>query len=133
TINSDDVPPRETTEPSTPTRRSGSAALVFVVALAIAGAAVAFMLLGRVQAQPYILVLLALLAMVGLFMVFALAAGIVQFADRTADDPIIRRVADGAFDGVVVTDARGHVVYANAAYLALTGAATLAEARALER
>src|SRR5919198_1634204 len=109
TVTPDDVPQRETAEPTAPVRRSGSVALVFVVALAIVGAAVAFMLLGRVQAQPYILPLVVLLAAVGLFMVLALAAGMVQFADRTADDPIIRRVADGAFDGVVVTDARGHV------------------------
>ena len=133
TINSDELPQREIAEPPAATRRSGSAALVFVVALAVVATAVAFMLLGRAQAQPYILGLLALLAMVGLFMAFAFAAGIVQFADRSATDPIIRKVADGAFDGVVVTDQRGHIAYANPAYLALTGAATPAEARAVER
>src|SRR5258708_11707692 len=124
---------RENAEPRAATRRSGSAVLVFLVALAVVASAVAFMLLGRAQAQPYILGLLALLAMVGLFMAFAFAAGIVQFADRSATDPIIRKVADGAFDGVVVTDQRGHIAYANPAYLALTGAATPAEARAVER
>ncbi len=129
----DDVTQREIAEPPAATRRSGSAALVFLVALAVVAAAVGFMLLGRVQAQPYILGLLALLAMVGLFMAFAFAAGMVQFADRTANDPIVRKVADGAFDGVVVTDQRGHIVYANPAYLALTGAASLAEARTVER
>ena len=82
------------------------------------------MTLGRAQAQPYILALLALLAMVGLFTLFAFAAGIVRFADRAADDPLMRPIADHAFDGIAVTDPRGHVVYANAAYLALTGAAS---------
>src|SRR5215470_14942149 len=100
----DETPRRETAEPPAASRRSGSAALVFLVALAVVAAAVAFMLLGRVQAQPYILGLLALLAMVGLFMAFAFAAGIVQFTDRSANDPIVRKVADGAFDGIVVTD-----------------------------
>src|SRR4029077_15382506 len=132
TINSDELPQRETAEPPAQTRR-GSAALVFLVALAVIAAAVAFMLLGRAQAQPYFLVLLAPLASVGLFMAFAFAAGIVQFADRSANDPIVRKVAEGAFDGVVVTDQRGHIVYANPAYLALTGAASLAEARTVER
>src|ERR1051326_6332386 len=113
----DEAPPREVAEPPAAPRRSGRAALVFLVALTVVAAAVAFMLLGRVQAQPYILVLLAPLASIGLFMAFAFAAGIVQFADRTANDPIIRKVADGAFDGVVVTDQRGHVAYANPAYL----------------
>jgi two-component system cell cycle sensor histidine kinase/response regulator CckA len=116
-----------------PVRRSGSIVLVLLVAGAIVAAAIAFMTLGRAQAQPYILGLLALLAMVGLFNLFAFAAGIIRFADRAADDPIIRPIADHAFDGLAVTDSRGHVVYSNAAYLALTGAATPQEARPVER
>src|SRR6218665_1478432 len=97
-----------------PARRSGSIVLVLLIAAAIIGCAVAFMTLGRAQAQPYILGLLALLAMVGLFVLFAFAAGIVRFADRTSDDPIMRTVADHAFDGIAFTDAPSHVVYANA-------------------
>ena len=62
------------------------------------------MTLGRAQAQPYILALLALLAMVGLFNLFAFAAGIIRFADRTADDPVMSRIADHAYDGLAVTD-----------------------------
>src|SRR5437763_16758138 len=98
-------------------RRGGSIVLVLLVAGAIVAAAVAFMTLGRAQAQPYILASLALLAMVGLFTLFAFAAGIVRFADRVADDPIMRLMADHALDGLAVTDSRGYVVYANAAYL----------------
>src|SRR3954469_17082764 len=116
-----------------PARRSGSIVLVLLMAGAIVAAAVAFMTLGRAQAQPYILGLLALLAMVGLFNLFAFAAGIIRFADRASDDPIIRPIADHAFDGLAVTDSRGHVVYSNAAYLALTGAATSQDARPVER
>jgi two-component system cell cycle sensor histidine kinase/response regulator CckA len=116
-----------------PQRRSGSIVLVLVIAAAIIASAVAFMTLGRTQAQPYILGLLALLAMIGLFTLFAFAAGIVRFADRSADDPVMRSVTDHAFDGIAVTDARGQVVYANAAYLALTGAASVQDARPVER
>lgn len=116
-----------------PPRRSGSIVLVLVIAAAIIASAVAFMTLGRTQAQPYILGLLALLAMIGLFTLFAFAAGIVRFADRSADDPVMRSVTDHAFDGIAVTDARGQVVYANAAYLALTGAASAQDARPVER
>jgi two-component system cell cycle sensor histidine kinase/response regulator CckA len=116
-----------------PARRSGSILLVLLIAAAIIAAAVAFMTLGRIQAQPYILGSLALLAMVGLFTLFAFAAGIVRFADRAADDPVMRSVTDHAFDGIAVTDERGHVVYANAAYLALTGATSAQDARPVER
>src|SRR5690242_6536350 len=86
-----------------PGRRGGSILLVLLVAGAIVAAAVALMTLGHANAQPYILALLALLAMFGLFTLFAFAAGIVRFADRTADDPLMRPIADHAFDGIAVT------------------------------
>jgi two-component system cell cycle sensor histidine kinase/response regulator CckA len=116
-----------------PARRGGSIVLVLLVAFGIVAVAVALMTIGRAQAQPYILGLLALLAMVGLFNLFAFAAGIIRFADRAADDPVKGRIADQAYDGLAVTDSRGHVVYSNAAYLALTGAATAQDVRPVER
>jgi two-component system, cell cycle sensor histidine kinase and response regulator CckA len=116
-----------------PARRGGSILLVLLVAGGLVAVAVALMTLGRAQAQPYILGLLALLAMVGLFNLFAFAAGIIRFADRTTDDPVKGLIADQAYDGLAVTDARGHVVYSNAAYLALTGAATAQDVRPVER
>src|SRR5271154_5364575 len=119
TAEPDHDPPRRPITAHEPARRSGSILLVLLVAGGIIAAAVALMTIGRTQAQPYILGLLALLAMVGLFNLFAFAAGIIRFADRAADDPIMRPIADHAFDGLAVTDSRGHVVYSNAAYLAL--------------
>ena len=116
-----------------PVRRGGSIVLVLLVAGGIVAAALALMTIGRAQAQPYILGLLALLAMVGLFSLFAFAAGIIRFADRRADDPVTGRIADHAHDGLAVTSPRGHVVYFNAAYLSLTGAATAADVRPVER
>lgn len=114
-------------------RRSGSIVLVLLVAGVLVAVALALMTLGRAQAQPYILALLSVLATVGLFNLFALAAGIVRFADRASDDPIMGLITDHAFDGLAVTDPRGHIVYANAAYLTLTGAASAQEARPVER
>jgi two-component system cell cycle sensor histidine kinase/response regulator CckA len=116
-----------------PARRGGSIVLVLLVAGGIVAAAVALMTIGRAQAQPYILGLLALLAMVGLFNLFAFAAGIVRFADRATDDPVKGRIADQAYDGLAVTDSSGHVVYSNPAYLALTGAAGAQDVRPVER
>ncbi len=116
-----------------PARRSGSIVLVLLVAGGIVAAALALMTIGRAQAQPYILGLLALLAMVGLFNLFAFAAGIIRFADRAADDPVMGHIADHAYDGLAVTDPRGHVVYSNANYLTLTGAASAQDVRPVER
>ncbi|HZQ12429.1 MAG TPA: response regulator [Pseudolabrys sp.] len=125
--------PGEAVKLHEPPRRSGSILLVLLVAGMLVAVAVALMTIGRTQAQPYILGLLALLAMVGLFNLFAFAAGIIRFADRSADDPVLSRIADHAFDGLAVTDARGHVVYFNAAYLTLTGATGAQDVRPVER
>ncbi len=116
-----------------PMRRGGSILLVLLVAGAIVAVAVALTTIGRAQAQPYILGLLALLAMIGLFNLFAFAAGIIRFADRSTDDPVVRRIADLAYDGIAVTDPSGHVAYFNSAYLALTGAAGPQDVRPVER
>src|SRR3982751_5474 len=124
---------REPVAAQEPSPRSGSIALVLLVAAGLVAVAVGLMTLGRAQAQPYILGILAVLAMVGLFNLFAFAAGIIRFADRNLDDPVMGRIADHAFDGLAVTDPRGHVVYSNAAYLTLTGAAGPQDVRPVER
>src|SRR5664280_2482452 len=133
TADPDNDPSPEPQAVHEPARRGGSIVLVLLVAGGIVAAAVALMTIGRAQAQPYILGLLALLAMVGLFNLFAFAAGIIRFADRAADDPVMGRIADHAYDGLAVTDPHGHVVYFNAAYLALTGAASAQDVRPVER
>ncbi len=46
---------------------------------------------------------------------------------------MIRGLVDGAFDGVLVTDGSGRVVYANEAYMNLIGAANASELRPIER
>src|SRR5437870_13459498 len=116
-----------------PARRGGSIVLVLLVAAGIVAVAVPLMTTGRTQAQPYISGVLPLLAMIGLFNLFAFAAGIVRFTDRAVDDPVMGRIADHAHDGLAVTDPKGHVVYSNAAYLALTGAASRQDVRPVER
>jgi len=132
TAESDPYAPRPATAHE-PVRRGGSIVLVLLVAGVIVAAAAALMSIGRAQAQPYILGLLALLAMVGLFNLFAFAAGIIRFVDRSTDDPVVRRIADLAYDGIAVTDPSGHVAYSNSAYLALTGAANPQDVRPVER
>src|SRR5260221_5605512 len=71
--------------------------------------------------------------MVGLLNLFEFAAGIIRFPDRPMDDPVKGSIADQAYDGLAVTGVRGHVVYSNAAYLALTGATSAQDVRPVER
>lgn len=133
TADSNDHPATEPFVAHGPVRRGGSILLVLLIAAGIVAVAVWLMTIGRNQAQPYILGLLALLATFGLFNLFAFAAGIIRFSDRATDDPVMGRIADHAQEGLVVTDSRGHVVYSNAAYLALTGAAGPQDVRPVER
>ncbi len=52
---------------------------------------------------------------------FAFAAGWLVWPGRTGRNDLTRAMVDGAPEGVLVTDAEGRPIYANAAYLGLTG------------
>jgi two-component system cell cycle sensor histidine kinase/response regulator CckA len=114
-------------------RGGGSIGLVLLIAVVLVGAAVALMFIGRTNAQPYILALLAVLATVGVFLMFALAAGILRPTGRDGGSPLVKAVVDAAPEGTLVTDARGRVLYANAAYLDLIGATDANDVRPVER
>ena len=124
---------RKAIDRSSTTERGGSVVLVLLVAGMLVAAATAIVVLGRSNAEPYILAFLAVLATVGVFSLFALACGILRLSATAAVSPLIKSVVDGAFDGVVVTDADGRVVYANAAYLDLIEASDLNDMRPVER
>ena len=68
-----------------------------------------------------------------MFSLFALAAGILRFSGREQTNPLLKAVVDDAVDGVLVTDPNGRVIYANAAYLDLVGAASAHDVRPVER
>src|ERR1700719_2862755 len=124
---------RKAIDRSAATESSGSVMLVLLVAGRLVAAATAIVVLGRSNAEPYILAFLAGLATVGVLSLFALACGILRLSATGAVSPMIKSVVDGAFDGVVVTDADGRVVYANAAYLDLIQASDLDDMRPVER
>ena len=113
--------------------RAGSVGLVLLVAIALVGAATGLLFVRRDYADTYILALLALLASAGVFSLFAFASGILRFAGKRAGNPMARAVVDGAVDGLLVTDQNGYVIYANAAYLDLTGAIDANDVRPVER
>ena len=114
------------------TGRRGSVLLVLLLALALVAAATGLVLVGRENAEPYILMLLAVLGMVGVFSLFATAAGILRIAGDDGNR-VLKSVVDGASDGIVVTDAKGRTLYANAAYRALTNAVDADDVRPVER
>jgi two-component system cell cycle sensor histidine kinase/response regulator CckA len=115
------------------TDRGGSIGLVLLVALALVGAAIGFLFIGRGAADAYILAILAALATFGVFSLFAYASGILRMSGGEGGNPVMRAIADEAFDGIVVTDAAGRVLYANSAYLQLVDATDRRDVRPVER
>src|SRR5579862_3085460 len=111
----------------------GSIVLVLLVAASLVAAATAIVLLGRDNAQPYILAFLAVLATVGVFSLFAFACGIARLSGAAPNNPLVKAVIDGASEAIVVTDHNGRVVYANPAYLNLIEASDANDMRPVER
>ncbi|MDR3419871.1 MAG: response regulator [Xanthobacteraceae bacterium] len=124
---------RESVDRSAAASGAGSIVLVLLVAGVLVAAAAAFMLLRHGSAEPYILVFLAVFATVGVFSLFALAAGILRPSTAAPVNPLIKSLVDDAFDGILVTDGDGGVIYANAAYLDLIDAADAHDMRPVER
>src|SRR6185503_13737153 len=102
--------------------QGGSIGMVLAVALLLVGSVIALLFIGRANAQPYILALLTALAVIGVFSLFAGAAGILRIAGRDARETFLDSIPASAPDGIVVTDQNGRVVYANSAYLKLVDA-----------
>jgi two-component system, cell cycle sensor histidine kinase and response regulator CckA len=113
--------------------RRGSIGMVLLVALVLLGAAAGLLFVGRAHAERYILLLLACLAVAGVFSLFAGAAGILRIPGRDARNPLAQAVVESMTDGLLVTDAAGRIVYANAAYRGLIAATGDKDVRPIER
>jgi PAS domain-containing protein len=125
--------PTEERAPVDRTAASGSVGLVLVVAVTLVAIAVLLLFVGREWAEPYILVVLSLLAMVGVFALFGQAAGVLEFAGRGGKNDLTQALADGAGEGIALVDWSGRVLYANRSYLNLTDAEGPDDVRPVER
>ncbi|MBL8570056.1 MAG: response regulator [Phreatobacter sp.] len=112
---------------------SGSTVMVLAVAIVLVGAALFFLMIGRENAYPYVIALLAGLAVCGVFSLFAYAAGILRFATEDSRNDLTKAMVDSAQEAAVVTEPSGRVLYANPAYLAMTGATGEDDVRGVER
>ncbi|MCE4224450.1 response regulator [Methylobacterium sp. C25] len=113
--------------------RPGRVGLLLMLAGLLVGAAVGLSFVATDQAQPLILGLLALLAMAGVFFLFALAIGALQLAGRSGRDDVTRGIVDAAPEGVVVVEDGGRLIYANEAYMRLAGGDSFTTLRPVER
>ncbi len=102
------------------TDRDGSIGLIVLLGLGLAFGAVAIAMLSRDAAEPFVLAVLAGLSIVGVFSLFAGAAGLLRFSERAPKNDLTKAFADNLPNGaLIVRD--GDVEYANKAYLRLVG------------
>jgi two-component system cell cycle sensor histidine kinase/response regulator CckA len=104
--------------------------LVLAVLLALASAAVAWHL--RAAVPIWLLVSGAVLAFLGLVVLFGFIAGIVHIGPGDRNQAFFNGLMDAIGDACVVTDAKGRAVYGNAAYLKLVSAAGLSRLVGIE-
>lgn len=90
----------------------GFLSTIFVVATA--GAAV-FGLLASGSGEPLLLTIIAVLAMLGTFMLFGVAAGHVRIGARTPQDDVLKAAADGLDAAVIIARRDGAPLYWNGA------------------
>jgi two-component system cell cycle sensor histidine kinase/response regulator CckA len=98
----------------------------------LTGAAILFVLFRNRFGDPFLLGMLGVMAMIGIGYLFATAIGFVQIAPRSTADELSKAFVGSMDAGVVVTDAKGRIVYANRAYAELTGGASPADIRTVE-
>jgi two-component system cell cycle sensor histidine kinase/response regulator CckA len=112
------MPAEEDSYPSPLVSRSRSGGLWRVVALAIAFilAAVAVATLGDAIPPDLVLIVVGLLAVVGVFSLFALTAGLFHFAQGDEVRTTSHAIVDSLPFGAVVTDRDGKISYVNVQY-----------------
>ncbi len=113
--------------------RQGNALLVMLLAVLLVGSLTASFYLSEDGRTHFLLWFLAALAAIGVLGLFLVAIGALQFAGRAARNDLTKLIADGAHQGILVTDADGRVIYANTQYLALAGAGEGTVVRPVER
>ncbi|MDK9697930.1 MAG: response regulator [Siculibacillus sp.] len=113
--------------------RTGSIGLLVGLALSFVAAAAVLAMVEPEKAAPYVQILLGLLAVVGVFALFAGAIGLVRFGVKPQGRSLARVFVDGFDEGLLVTDDQGRIAYANAAYGQVTRAAAANDLRTIER
>jgi two-component system cell cycle sensor histidine kinase/response regulator CckA len=105
--------------------------LVIFIAVLI-GAAIVFAFYRERFGDPFLLGMLGVLAMIGVGFLFATAIGFVQVVSRSTGDELSKSFVDSMPQGLIVTDAKKRIIYANRAYADMTGAASAAEVKGVE-
>src|ERR1700690_2325340 len=106
---------------------------LIILACSLVGVSIGFAIISPERSQPFILGLLAILAIIGVVTLFASAAGLIRIGNRPNDESFGKAAADSMEEGVLIADGKGRIVYANRAYGELTGAKSSRDIPSVER
>ncbi|MDN2568178.1 response regulator [Aquibium sp. A9E412] len=112
--------------------RPGAITRLIIFVIVLTGAAIVFAIFRDRLGDPFLLGMLGVLAMIGVGYLFATAIGFVQVAPRSSADELSKSFVDSMADGLLVTDAKGRILYANRAYATMTGATSAADIKSVE-
>ncbi len=102
--------------------RPGVIARLIVFVVVMIACAILLTLFKDRLGQPFLLGLVGVFTMIGAGYLFATAIGFVEIGPRSPGDRLAKAYLDSMSEGVVVTDDRQRIVYANRAYGEMTGA-----------
>ncbi|MDQ0320508.1 two-component system cell cycle sensor histidine kinase/response regulator CckA [Pararhizobium capsulatum DSM 1112] len=112
--------------------RPGTVVRIILLAIVLTVSAAAFVVFKNQLENEIVLGILGVLAMVGIFFLVSSIIGFIEVMPQSRPDDLARAFLDGHQDGTLVTDRKGRIVYANAAYGALTGATKSTDIQSLE-
>lgn len=112
--------------------RGGTVIRLLVLAAVLIAVAISFVVFKEALDSELVLGVLGILAMVGIFFLVSSVIGLVEVMPQSRSDDLARGFLGGHPDGILITDAKGRIIYANAAYGRLTGASNASQAQSLE-
>ncbi|OCP03447.1 MULTISPECIES: PAS domain-containing sensor histidine kinase [unclassified Ensifer] len=112
--------------------RPGTVLRIVLLAIVLTVSAIAFVIFKNEMENEIVLGILGVLAMVGIFFLVSSVIGFIEVMPQSRPDELARAFLDAHEDGTIVTDRKGRIIYANAAYGALTGAKNAAGIQSLE-
>jgi two-component system cell cycle sensor histidine kinase/response regulator CckA len=113
-------------------QRPGTVLRLILLALVLIGTAAAFVWFRDRLESEVVLGILGVLAMAGIFFLVSAIIGFVEIMPQNHTDVVSRAVLNSNPDGMLITDRKGRVVYANAAYGRLAGSDSIAGVLSIE-
>ena len=112
--------------------RGGTVIRIVLLALVLCGVAAGFVFFQHALDNEVVLGLLGILAMVGIFFLVSSIIGLVEVMPQSRSDELARGFLANHPDGILITDPKGRILYANAAYGRMTGATNASNVQSLE-